>query len=496
MNRHLAALLLLLLPAAVPAQGAMPESLQPEFAARRATFAAGASDGVILVLGGREPEKDYITFFQSPSLYYLTGFREPNAALVMVKRGGTVTSRMYVQPRNPAREVWTGARLGTEGVTRVSGMPARDESELIPALDTLLRADPRLMIVTDLGEVARPAWLAPVELQFVDTLRKRLPALAVTDLTMQLQQQRGIKSASEQALLRRAAEITVLAHREAMQALEPGMNEFEIQALVEYTFRRNGADRPGFASIVGSGPNATTLHYNADDRFIEAGETVVIDIGALYKGYSADVTRTLPASGTFTAEQRAVYTVVREAQASAERQVRVGGSARAMRDSSDAALARGLARLGLIDAPAATYECGAQGRRCPQAQLFTVHGLSHGIGLEVHDPEAWYFTGTFADGSAFTIEPGLYVRANLLDDVIPATPANAAFRARLAGLLPRYRNIGVRIEDDYIVTARGVEWISQAPREIDEIEALMRGAWAGPARRDPALVEAYRRDVP
>ena len=474
----------------------MPETLQPEFAERRARFAGGAPDGVILVLGGREPEKEYIQFFQSPSLYYLTGFREPNAALVMVKRGGTVTSRMYVQPRDPAREVWTGARLGTAGVTRVSGMAARPASELIPALDSLLRGEARLMMVADLGEVARPAWLKSMEALFVDTLRARLPALTVTDLTSRLQEMRGVKSPSEQALLRRAAAITVLAHREAMQALEPGMNDFELQALIEYTFRRNGADRPGFASIVGSGPNATTLHYIANERFIQPGETVVIDIGALYKGYSADVTRTLPASGTFTPEQRAVYRIVRDAQAAAERQVRVGGSAKDMRDSSDATLARGLASLGLIDAPDASYECGTQGRRCAQAQLFTVHGLSHGIGLEVHDPEAWYTTGTFANGSVFTIEPGIYVRANLLDDVIAPTPANQAFRERLARVLPRYRNIGIRIEDDYIVTDRGVEWISQAPREIEEIEALMRGSYAGPAVRDPALVESYRRDVP
>jgi Xaa-Pro aminopeptidase len=183
---------------------------------------------------------------------------------------------MYVQPRNPAREVWTGARMGSEAVTRVSGMPSRDAAELIPALDTLLRSAPRLMIVTDLGEVARPAWLAPMEMAFVDTLQARLPRLEVADLTPQLQRMRGIKSPAEQALIRRAAELTVLAHREAMRAMQPGMNEFEIQALVEYTFRRNGADRPGFASIVASGANASTLHYTAYDRFIEVGEMVVI----------------------------------------------------------------------------------------------------------------------------------------------------------------------------------------------------------------------------
>lgn len=495
--RVLLALLLFVAPIAhaQPAPSTINASLQPEYAERRARFAAGLGDGVILVLGAREPEKDYLQFFQAPSFHYLTGFREPNSALVMVKRGDSVRATMFVPARDPAREVWTGSRLGVDGVQRITGMAAREADELIPVLDTLVRAaGGTLMVVTDPGEVQRPEWLKPLEAQFVDTMRARIPGLRVVDLTPRLQQQRAVKSASEQALIRRAAELTVRAHREAMQAIEPGMNEFELQALIEYTFRRNGADRPGFASIVGSGPNATTLHYNANDRYMQAGETVVIDIGALYKGYSADVTRTLPVSGTFTPEQRAIYQVVRDAQAAAERQVRIGGSARQMMDSSAATLAAGLARLGLVESPTATYDCG--GRTCPQAQLFTIHGLSHGIGLEVHDPEAWYFTGRFADGSALTIEPGIYVRANLLDDVIPDTPANAALRARLAPLLPRYRNIGVRIEDDYIVTARGAEWISRAPREADEIEAAMREAWAGPARRDPALVDSYRRDVP
>lgn len=487
--------LLLALAATGRAQEGTAASPQVEYAQRRTTFAADLPDGVVVVLGAREPERDYVQFFQSPSFRYLTGVEEPNSALLMVKRGGSVAATLYVPPRDPAREAWTGARLGAEGATAVTGLPARDETALIPALDTLLRAGARLMIVTDPAEVARPEWVAPLEAQFVDTLRGLLPALRVEDVTARLQRQRGVKSATELAFLRRAAELTVRAHREAARALEPGMNEFEIQALIEYTFRRNGAERPAFASIVGSGPNATTLHYTADDRFMQSGETVVVDIGALYEGYAADVTRTYPVSGTFTPAQREIYQLVRDAQAAAERQVRLGGSARPMMDSSAAVLAAGLARLGLIAAPDATFECG-EGRRCRQAQLFTIHGLSHGIGLEVHDPEAWYFTGTFADGSAFTIEPGIYVRTDLLEDIVPDMPANAAWRARLAAVLPRYAGIGVRIEDDYVVTERGVERISQAPRELDEIEALMREPFDGPAPRDPSLVESYRRAGP
>jgi Xaa-Pro aminopeptidase len=168
-----------------------------------------------------------------------------------------------------------------------------------------------------------------------------------------------------------------------------------------------------------------------------------------------------------------------------------------MSDSASATLAAGLARLGLIESPTATFDCSANGSRrdCPQLSLYYMHGLGHGIGLEVHDPEQFYFTGTIRPGSAFTIEPGVYVRPNVLD-VLPETPRNRALAARLRSAVDRYKNIGIRIEDDYIVTDRGVEWISRAPREIDEVERLMAGRYAGPAARDDALVNAYRKVVP
>jgi Xaa-Pro aminopeptidase len=279
------------------------------------------------------------------------------------------------------------------------------------------------------------------------------------------------------------------AHKEAGRAIEPGMNEFEIQGLIEYTFRRNGADRPGFGSIVGSGPNSTTLHYNANDRFIEPNDVIVIDIGAAYRGYSADVTRTYPANGTFSPAQRDIYTAVRAAQAAAEAAAKVGGPAAALTQASNASLAASLARLGLIESPDATYECGAS--RCPQLSLFYMHGLGHPIGLDVHDQGASTGSGNLVPGSAYTIEPGIYVRSNLLE-IIPNSPANQAMIAKIRPAVQKYANIGVRIEDDYIVTANGIEWVSQAPRELNEVEALMRQSWTGPGPRDRAKVDWYR----
>jgi Xaa-Pro aminopeptidase len=218
-----------------------------------------------------------------------------------------------------------------------------------------------------------------------------------------------------------------------------------------------------------------------------------MDIGASYKGYAADVTRTVPASGRFSPTQRDIYTIVREAQAAAERQAKLGAPSRLMNDSANVVIANGLARLRLIESPDAMYDCstGPTPRQCPQYRLYYMHGLGHGIGLEVHDPEQYYYTAKLGPGSAFTLEPGIYVRERVLEEM-PDTPRNRAIAAALRPMVTFYRNIGVRIEDDYVVTEQGVEWVSKAPREIAEIEALMKAGSAGPAPRDRAMVDRYK----
>ena len=492
MRNGTAGVITLLLAFALQAEGQIPTR---EYADRRAALAARLGDGILLALGNGEPVNDYESFGQNPSFQYLTGVREAGAALVMVRRGGTTTATLFVQPRNPAAETWTGARMGTTGATSATGLPAREYRFLRPVLDSLLQNAPRDSagrppVLRVVGEMSGRGTARSPHAQFVDSLRQAHANLQVQSGEQLLAQLRGRKSAAELELIRRAVAITVQAQGEAMRAIEPGMNEFEIQALIEYTFRRNGADRPSFATIVGSGPNSTTLHYNADDRFMQAGEVVVMDIGASYRGYAADVTRTVPVSGTFSPAQREIYQVVRDAQAAAEREAKPGASAQRMVEASNAVLAAGLARLGLIESANATYDCGPE-RQCQQLSLFYMHGLGHGIGLEVHDPEQYYFTGTIAEGSAFTLEPGIYVRGNVLD-ILPDTPRNRALKEKIRAAATKYANIGVRIEDDYIVTASGVEWISRAPRELAEIEATMRQPFAGPAPRDPKTVEWYR----
>jgi Xaa-Pro aminopeptidase len=308
---------------------------------------------------------------------------------------------------------------------------------------------------------------------------ERPSGLVVRDAHPVLDSLRTRKSPAELAMLRRAIDITGEAHREVMRALEPGMWEYQAEAMFQAAFRGKGGDGQAFVSIIGSGPNSTQYHYNANDRRIGRGEVVVMDVGAAFGGYAADVTRTLPANGRFSPEQRAVYQIVRDAQRAAERAARPGASYQGWREAARRVVARGVANLGLTQGENATFDppwasqCGTNPAACTQAFLYMAHGLGHGIGLEVHDrPHPWYGAGAFAPGDAFTIEPGIYVSRKLLE-ILPDTPKNRAMIAHVRPAVERYADIGVRIEDDYVITENGVEWLSRAPREIAEIEAEM-----------------------
>jgi Xaa-Pro aminopeptidase len=439
-----------------------------EYAARRATVAASMPSDYLLVLGAPEPAEDYLSFEQAPSFMYLTGVSEPDAAFLITKHGSAM---LFVEPKDPAQEVWSGQRMGPAGATHITGLPARPRGDLEDVLDSLLKDSTTLDVAAPPGDVA--------------ALIRAHPHAIVSDGTRLIEQLRGTKSAAELDLLTRAASITSDGERAALSAVAPGVNEYQVQARIEYTFRSEGADRPSFASTVGSGPNATVLHYNIDNRMMQSGDLVVMDVGASYRGYAGDVTRTVPVSGHYSSDQRAVYQIVRDAQATAERQAVLDAPARRMSDSATAVLAAGLARLGLIESADATYECGAD-RLCAQYALYYMHGLGHGIGLEVHDPEQFYFTGRIAVGSAFTIEPGLYVRSNLAD-IVPDTPRNRAMIDKIRPAIKRYANVGVRIEDDYIATPAGVRRISNAPREAAEIETIMRRQ---PSRGESQLAPA------
>lgn len=468
-----------------------------EYATRRAALAEEMGDGVLVVFGASAPELDYLPYAQNSSFRYLTGLLEPDAGLLIVKEGDRVEESLFVLRRNPDRELWEGARLGTEGATALTGIPSHPNDRFIATLEEEVARLGRLYVLTPLmGDALREGTLTR-EQQILRGVIDRVPDVEVVPIGQAIQRLRSLKSPVELDLIRRAVEVTVIGHREAIRSIEPGMNEFEIQALFEYYFRRNGAERPAYSSIVGSGPNSTTLHYRTNDRTMQAGEVVLMDVGASYRGYAADVTRTVPVSGTFSPEQREIYEIVLAAQKAAEEQIRIGGGWSAVNRAADQVIAEGLARLGLIDAPDATYYCAAPsaGNACPQFRLYYMHALGHGVGLDVHDPEISYFE-TFQPGSAFTLEPGIYIRSDVLDH-LRDSPENRAMTERLRPAVSRYAGIGIRTEDVYLITEAGVERVSAGvPREIDDIEALMAETGTGQHDRRPEMIRWYERTTP
>jgi Xaa-Pro aminopeptidase len=476
---------LLLVPLVLPIGGAAQISPE-EHADRRAALAEEVENGIVLGIGSAEPPQNYISFHQNSPFRYLTGFTEPNAALVMLVRNGDVLREtLFVNPRSPGDETWEGYRIGPEGAQAATGIAGRSVEELAGVVDSLLSTGWSSVAVA--GSYQPSASIRSDVTQRIQALFADRTGVQVRSVSSDVSRLRGVKSAAEIELLRRATAVTIQAHDEIMGALEPGMSEFEIHALLEYTFRRYGAERPAFASIVGSGPNSTVLHYNANDRFMEAGDVVVVDIGASYGGYAADITRTFPVSGRFTEPQREIYQLVRNAQAAAEAIARPGTTQQQMGQRASEVLARGLAELGLIEDPNATYD-DASGQQYPQYFLYYMHALGHGIGLDVHDP----WPSTLEAGVPFTIEPGIYVRPNLFTEVLPDTPRNRSLRDSVVEAFRRYVGIGVRIEDDYLVTEEGVEWLSPGPREIEEIEAAMARDWNGPEPRNADWVDWYR----
>jgi Xaa-Pro aminopeptidase len=442
---------------------------------------------VVFVAGGRYPVNHFPPFYQLPGFRYLTGVLESDASLVLVKRAGSSAGAVYVDPPDPRAALYNGRPAGPDALARQTGLEVRRTTELLGALDSLAGTGLPLFVVADIqsNEFSENDSLSYGR-SLVRQLRGRHPGLEERDATPLLDRLRARRSPAELGLLRKAISISDEGHRAAMQMIAPGRGEHEVQATIEYTFRRLAGDRPAYSSIVGSGPNSTVLHYPAGQRVMRAGEVVLMDVATGYEGYAADITRTVPVDGVYTPDQRTIYTMVLEAQKAAERLVRPGVGKDVPFDSARAVLKRGLARLGLIEGVDAVFDapeglCPArppfrrEGEACPQWYLYTYHGYGHGIGLDVHDPAQYNSVPpfTFQPGDAFTIEPGLYVRADALEG-LPDTPRNRAMIARVRPALERYRNIGVRIEDDYFVTGTGVERVSQAPREIAEVEAVMR----------------------
>lgn len=479
MRHNVRSAVISLLLVAATAATARAQIDQSEFAARRDSLAARIGTGVVIAFGGRTPVTDFGPFYQLPAFHYLTNYDQPDAAFVMVVADGRATSTIFIMPIDPRTAFYYGRRPDSSMVTQTLGVGARSFATLASVVETLAKSGVPFYTLADFpdADFARQDSLTRGAM-FMRSLEQRHPGLIVRDAHPIVDQLRARKSPAEIALLERAAEISSAAHLAVMRAPEP-RHEYEIKAVLENTFTRLGGERPAYGSIVGAGRNGTQLHYMLDTAVARPGDIVVIDAATQYKGYAADITRSIPVSGTYTPDQRTIYQLVRDAQAAAERNSKPGMLAAAASDSATSVRAIGLAKLGLTQGVDSTFDppwkvdCTATPAACRQSMLWMIHGLGHGLGLAVHDP-AQYYTGErrYREGDAFTIEPGIYISTDALA-ALPDTPRNRAFISAVRPAVERYNYIGVRIEDDYVITSKGLHRISSAPREIDDIERNM-----------------------
>ena len=392
---------------------------------------------------------------QDSDLYYLTGLDEPEAVLVLSKAHESHRAVMFLRPRDKDREIWDGSRLGVEAAAAALGVDAAFPiGELRSRLPAYLTGAAELHY--DLGKNAK---LDEVVLAAIGQARARgrtpkpWPRRIVhPELT--LHELRLSKSVAELAVMRRAAAITAEAHIAAMRAARPGRFEYEVEAVLRQTFRRAGAARPAYAPIVGSGPNATVLHYTRNDRQMQAGDLVLVDAGCELDYYASDVTRTCPVGGTFSPAQRKVYEAVLDAQLATIDAVRPGATIESLHETSLRTIVAGLCALGLCRGPVSDVIANESYKR------YFMHRTSHWLGMDVHDVGAYFVGGEarpLEPGQVFTVEPGIYVPADDAD-----APADL-------------RGIGVRIEDDILVTPDGHEVISAAaPKTVAEVERAWR----------------------
>jgi Xaa-Pro aminopeptidase len=390
---------------------------------------------------------------QDSDFYYLTGFDEPEAVAVVAPGSDEHPYVLFVRPRDPERETWEGRRAGVEGARDAHGADAAYpvgelEEKLAGLLDGARNVYYRLGANSELDALL---------VKQIASMRARGRVFrapeSITDPGAILGEMRLVKSAEEIELMQRAADIAAEAHREAMRAARPGAWEYEIEALIEYVFRRSGASAPAYASIVGGGANATVLHYVTNDAQLRDGDLLLVDAGAEYRGYASDITRTFPVSGRFTPAQRAIYTAVLEVQEACVEMIRPGVSVEDLNTRAVRMLTERMVRLGLL---AGEVEKLIEGK---DYKRFFMHGIGHYLGMDVHDVGLYKINGEprpLEPGMVITVEPGLYV----------GTDAE--------GVPEEFRGVGVRIEDDVLVTVEGHRVLTdKVPKRIDEIEELM-----------------------
>ncbi|QIB65482.1 Xaa-Pro aminopeptidase [Kineobactrum salinum] len=429
-----------------------------EFARRRQRLMALMEpNSIAIVPSANEQRRSRDTeypFRQDSDFHYLCGFPEPEAVLVLIpgrKHGEFV---LFCRERDQRMELWHGYRAGPEGACAEYGaddaFPVGDVDDILPGL-----IEGRERVYYSMG---RSAEFDRRIMAWVNQIRSKESSGAVppgefTDLDHMLHDLRLKKSAAELRLLQRAGEITARAHQRAMRAARAGIHEYQLEAEMLHEFAQGGARFAAYPSIVGSGPNSCILHYTDNARALRDGELVLIDAGCEYQCYAADVTRTFPVSGRFNRQQRAIYDIVLAAQAAAIAEIRPGNHWNAPHEATVEVITRGLRDLGLLRGEVSDLIASEAYRE------FYMHRAGHWLGLDVHDVGDYRVAGEWRElepGMVLTVEPGIYI-----------APDNT-------GVAARWRGIGIRIEDDAVVTADGCRLLTDAvPRQPEDIEALM-----------------------
>ncbi len=465
---------------------------QTELAARRTKVLERMADNSMMILMSAEPRNyagdvDFM-YRQENNLYYLTNLRQRGAALVLIKDGGNSREILFLPKRNPATEAWDGKMYSRDAARKISGIESMaDASETNAFLQAVKEKKP--FAAKEGASVSINAatlyLLLPESEQDGDgkaeyrresEFAKSLGGYKTENARPIFDELRLIKSPYEIKLMQHAIDITTEAQMRSMAMVGRAKYEYEVQAEVEYTFRRRNADYWGYPSIVGCGPNATTLHYVESQGAVKTGDLMLMDVGAEYEHYTADVTRTYPVGGKFSKEQAEIYQIVYDAQEAAARAIKPGANFSQVSQAADRVLKEGLAKLGLITAPDATYQMNFQGKNVnlPQFKLWYIHGFGHWLGMNVHD--VGDYKTPLKAGMIFTNEPGIYIREDALD-YLADTPENKKFLEKVRPVYEKYKNIGVRIEDDLLVTPGGAEWMTKnLPRKIDEVESFMARA--------------------
>ena len=426
------------------------------FAGRRERLAAQMKHGVAIIPTAPERVRNRDAHFPyrfDSYFYYLTGFREPDAVLV-VTAGAHPRSVLFCRDKNEEREIWDGYRHGPEGARETFGF---DEAHAIEQLDELMPgflSDQPVVHCHLGGDVA---WDARV-MRWMNEVRARARTgvsapQSINDVHVIIDEMRLFKDASEIALMRRAAGISSAAHRRAMHAARHGVGEYAIEAELMHEFRRNGAQAPAYTPIVASGLHACVLHYVENDGVLQDGELILIDAGCELDGYASDITRTFPVNGQFSSAQRDLYELVLAAQSAAIAEVKPGSTWIAPHEAAVKVLAQGFVDLKLLEGSV------EQVLETESYRQYYMHRTGHWLGLDVHDAGEYKKNGEWRElepGMVLTVEPGCYVRPG------PGVPEHFA-------------GIGIRIEDDALVTATGCEILSAAaPKAISDIEGLMR----------------------